>query len=342
MNRRLLTASAFLTLAALPAFARSLNLSSENLVVRSPSETMVAALLTASAAQQAKAEADIAGALVEKMAGAQLAAWKQYGRGIDLSGWKFPGGRFDRAVMARIDLRGSRLSRANLDYANLIDADLRGARLERASLRYADLRDAKIGYFGPVGPTNLADADLSGADLTHALAAEPELRLAQASPPPRGTAPTSSGGGTATGPAADCANKPRTDFSRANLKGAKLIRADLTCAILKGVQMNERTDLDGTILTGADLCAADLTNADFSKAVGADKASFRHAKIHGTKLPFTMPEASLVNAYGREVRRAGAGRSQRAEPRRCRPDRFQASPAAGRLGHRGVRGTLRR
>jgi uncharacterized protein YjbI with pentapeptide repeats len=113
-------------------------------------------------------------------------AWSEYGRGIDLSRWHFPRGRFDHATMARINLQDADLQKAVLDFTNLIGADLRGAKLGGASLRYADLSratlqdsdkirtvessetNAKAGT--PAAKTVIANGrlDLSNADLTEA------------------------------------------------------------------------------------------------------------------------------------------------------------------------------
>lgn len=148
----LLIASLLLTLA--PAYGRAVDLSGERLVAQEPSETVVAALIAAG--QHSRDNSD------GWLGAVRVQAWDGFGRGIDLSRWHFPGGRFDRATMGKIRMAGTNLHNASLDYANLIRADLTQSQLSSASLRYADLSHATL------TSSRLTGTRFAGASLRHA------------------------------------------------------------------------------------------------------------------------------------------------------------------------------
>src|SRR5687768_3683136 len=75
---------------------------------------------------------------------ARVAAWEQYGRGLDFSKWQFPNVSFRGASLQRIRLAGARLSSASLIRANLTAAVLSGAELTGANLSEADLSAAEL------------------------------------------------------------------------------------------------------------------------------------------------------------------------------------------------------
>src|SRR5271165_4599686 len=136
---RFVLSGAFVIMAALPSFARILDLSGEELVARAPSEIMIAALIPVGKEIDGRAQFE---QRAESLTEARVAAWFVDGRGIDLSHWRFPRSRFDRSTMAHIKLVGATLSTASFDFANLIAADLTGAHVERASFRWASMEHA--------------------------------------------------------------------------------------------------------------------------------------------------------------------------------------------------------
>jgi uncharacterized protein YjbI with pentapeptide repeats len=258
MRDRFLLAVAFLGLALLPASGRAIDLSGESLVAQAPSETMMAALVVA----EGRNDNEMGSGLLR----ARRDAWYEYGRGIDLSRWRFPAGRFDRTTMARINLTRANLRSASLDYANLIGADLGGASFAGASLRYADL--SKAGYnkriitVAQTTPTTDSAAgalDLSNADLTGA-------QLVKA------------------------------DLTDAILTKATLRGASLQGAILKGAS------LKGANFCGTDLRNVDLSNTIISHDK-TDFTDFRGADLAGATLPRDFQEAHLdgANLYSAQI-----------------------------------------
>jgi uncharacterized protein YjbI with pentapeptide repeats len=295
----------FAGLAALPSFARALDLSGQSLVARAPSDALIQTLLTPDKSatkwkgNDKNGDNEWVATTSHRIADARTVAWRAEGRGIRLARWNFPGGRFDRATMALIGLRGANLERASLDFVNMIDGDLSGARMVGASLRSALLDGADLTATRVQG-ANFSKASLTGAKL---IGANPSIGPRQPVPGVIRVANDQSDANETT--PCDPAKWPvelRTDFSGANLSGANITSADLTCANLSGVTMNGQTDVTKTILTGADLTGADLTDATLSGA------RFENAKARfvtmttGTKLDQTnLQDADLQHASLRGV-----------------------------------------
>jgi uncharacterized protein YjbI with pentapeptide repeats len=273
MFTRFILSGAFVILAALPSFARILDLSGEELVGRAPNEIMIAALIPAAQEVEGRVNWE---RRAESLTEARVAAWVVDGRGIDLSHWRFPRGRFDRSTMAHIKLVGATLSAASFDFANLIGADLTEARAERASFRWASMERAVL------KGVRIDRADFSGADLRGAT-------LVAANTPIPGGAPID------VPKPPDCKG-PRTDFSQANLSGADLRHANLTCANLNGVRIDQTTKLEGAIINGADFTGSHLMGAHFEKSEGANGADFTGADLRCAKLPYSMVNAKLDHA----------------------------------------------
>jgi uncharacterized protein YjbI with pentapeptide repeats len=294
MQGRIIIACTFVVMFAFPALGRSLDLSGESLVARAPTDIMLAAVAT-------RHDTDLG----------RVNAWIEYGRGIDLHGWRFDGTRFDRATMANINLRGARLQSARLDNTNMINADLTRADLTGASLRYSDLQKMKATDFK-------------------------NLQVAQNAQPTDATEPPD--------PCKGVAREDRTNFSGADFSGADLSDADLTCSILRGVVMNGETKLKGTILTGANLCGATLPGVDLAGAKGADHAIFSHSDLQRAKLPQDMSYAHLegalvagaTSAAGSKFKHAkGMALRQKSvsEPSQQPADRLKACDAPGDPGY---------
>lgn len=269
MRDRFLLAASFLGLALLPASGRPIDLSGEKLVAQAPTETMIAAVITAERPIQVFGwpAGDNPGArLVE----ANRMAWRNYGRGIDLSDWNFPRGRFDHATMAGINLARVDLRAATLDYSNLIGADLSGAKLAGASLRYADM---------------------SYADLSR-------LMLRSDSVPIVKVADTNSGGPAIASAQGACDTDPTVDLSNVDLTGAHFDQADLRGARLKGATLKDAF-LTGAKLACANFCGADLRGVDLTSAdLGPDPKrfpDFRGADLAGAMLPHKFEEEVLLS-----------------------------------------------
>jgi len=252
----------FAGLAALPNFARALDLSGQSLIARAPSDVLIQTLLTPDKSavewngNSTKGDANWVAATSYRIADARTVAWRAEGRGISLTRWNFPGGRFDRATMALIGLRGANLERASLDFVNMIDADLSGARMAGASLRSAFLDGADLTAILAQG-ANFSKASLTGARQIGANPRPGVIRIADDQAGENETTPC------------DPAKWPvelRTDFSRAKMNSANLASADLTCADLSGVTMDANTNVTKTTLTGADLTDATLSGANFTNA----------------------------------------------------------------------------
>jgi uncharacterized protein YjbI with pentapeptide repeats len=271
MSDRLLLAAAFLGLGLLPASGRAIDVSGESLVAQAPSETMMAALVVS-----------------ERASGSRLRqvrrdAWSEYGRGIDLSGWRFPGGRFDHATMAHIDLTGADLRSAFFDFANLIGADLSRAKLRGASLRYADLSLAN-----PRGTNTIRRAELAESK-------------------PNGDAVVAQ---TTTAPSDEVLDLKDADLTGAILEGADLANANLTNATLKGAFL-KRAKLGNAILKGANFCAADLRGVDLSNAQISADTEFSGTDLAGATLPRNFEAGRLngANLFGAKIQPAKEGAS---------------------------------
>ncbi len=109
----------FIGLAALPGFARGLDLDGASLVAKMPADQLVDTLLASEKTQPDwRAGSDRREVwrddTVLRVADARLVAWRSDGRGISLARWKFPDGHFDRATMALIRMGGVDIKRASL------------------------------------------------------------------------------------------------------------------------------------------------------------------------------------------------------------------------------------
>jgi uncharacterized protein YjbI with pentapeptide repeats len=267
--------AALLGLVLLPVPVRALDLQGQDLVAQAPSETMMAALIVG--ARWSPAPEPEAPRLAEL----RRQAWTEYGRGIDLSGWNFPRGRFERATMAKMRLASTDLRAASLDFANLVGANLAGAWLAGASMRYADLSDsswagARIQLAqAPASAGSRTAAARSSLDLTGANLAGADLRNA--------------------------------DLSNAVLTGVNLQGAQLQGAQLRGARL-DNSNLQGAMLqradlTGASLCRADLRRVNFSDAAGLSNAFLNGADLAGAVLPRALQGGHLqgANLFGAQV-----------------------------------------
>jgi len=328
----------FVGFAVLPNFARALDLSGESLVAKAPRDALIDTLLSdenASPGWLPNKREDWRNETAFRIADAQLVAWQADGRGIDLSRWNFPGGRFDRATMALIRMTRAQLPRASLDSANLVLADLTGANLKAASLRSASLDGSRM--TGAVAQrANFSGASLIGLKAgvlpvsdTKYVAANDETAKDAATQEQAAKDPA-----TLNEKCKKAKGPPdlRTDFSGANMTGAHLERADLSCANLAGSTMDGDTLLDSTVLIGADFSGAHLQGArfqsadlefvtmsreteldktiltsakfghailrgtDFTTAVGVDTADFDGADVTCAIFPATFDKSRLTNA----------------------------------------------
>jgi uncharacterized protein YjbI with pentapeptide repeats len=200
---------------------------------------------------------------------ARLAAHKAYCRGTpggirarfdycDLSGAKFIG-----LDLADVDFTGAKLDRADftgskLSSAAFFGADLRCAKLMSCDLRRADLRGALV------HGADLSGSDLSGADLREGVIARKtkhgELVTIQ-----HDALAVNAGEANFRGANLNSARMSgiigvAADFSYANMRNVKLVRAHLKQAILVGCDLSD-ADLSGADLEGADMRGAILIGA---------------------------------------------------------------------------------
>ena len=151
------------------------------------------------------------------------------------------------------DLREAQLDEAFLGLADLNGADLSGATLNKADLRQTALRKAILEW------ADLRAARCGGADFTGATLFQANLRRADLG-----------------------AIFIEANFSRADLREAKLQIADMRGANLQGANLISAV-LHGADLSKADLSKADLIEADFKRAIlkGADVGE---ANLEGANL----------------------------------------------------------
>ena len=113
--------AAFIGIAALPGFARGMDLDGASLVAKTPADKLVDTLLSDEkthpdwrpGSDRRKVWRDDT---VLRVADARLVAWRSDGRGIGLARWKFPDGHFDRATMALIRMGEAEIQRASFDW----------------------------------------------------------------------------------------------------------------------------------------------------------------------------------------------------------------------------------
>lgn len=270
--------AALLGLVLLPVPVRALDLQGEDLVAQTPSETMMAALIIGA---HWSPSSELGAPRLTEL---RRQAWNEYGRGIDLSGWNFPRGRFERATMAKVRLTSTDLRAASLDFANLIGANLSGAWLAGASMRYADLSDSS--WAG--ARIQVAQAPTSAAP--RAMAARPFLDLT---------------GANLAGADLRNADLSNTVLAGVNLQDAKLQGARLNNSNLRGAML-QRADL-----TGTSLCRADLRQADLSDVAGLSKAFLNGADLAGAIFPRALQGGRLqgANLFGARVLPAPAGQN---------------------------------
>lgn len=196
--------------------------------------------------------------------------------------------QLNNAYLADADLREvwmpkCSLCGANLSRANFVDANLAGVNVTKANLAGADLTGANLADAILIGATltsvKLIGADLTGANLTDAEL--PEVDLTQVK---------------------RTESEMKIDFTRANLKGAKLMRlnlagatlthvflaeADLANAVLAMANLEDAT-FAGATLTNVQFAGADLINADFG---GADLTSADLTSADLTGINFTVAQS---------------------------------------------------
>lgn len=184
------------------------------------------------------------------------------------------GMRFLSAELTDADFTGARLERADFTAAHLsgatfFGADLRCAKLMKCDLRRADLRGALV------QGADLSDSDLTNADLREGIIARKSdqgelvimrheaLAVNAGDAKFRGSNLSNAKMGGIIGVAAD--------FSYANMRNVKLIRAHLKQAIMVGCELSG-ADLSGANLEGADLRGAIMigTNTMMMNTRGAD------------------------------------------------------------------------
>jgi uncharacterized protein YjbI with pentapeptide repeats len=304
----------FVGLAALPSFARTLDLSGESLVGHAPSDTLIQTLLAerpwAAGWTRDKRE-DWTADTSLRIQDIRSVAWHADGRGINLANWNFPGGRFDRATMALIRLAGANLEKASLDSANLIGANLSRARLGGASMRSALLDGADLTAMKARGANldraSLNSATMVGADLGAVRLIGASLRA------------TVLNGSDLTATIARGA-----DFSSASMVGAivhvagnepmavqpaaPLPAATQPVALLPAVAeaspcddakwpRTMRTDFSGAKLSGAHLEKANLTCANLVSVIADEKTTLTGAILTGVDFSgATLSGADLAGA----------------------------------------------
>lgn len=184
-----------------------------------------------------------------------------------------------QADLSQVDLSGARLHGADLGDACLAGARLSGADLRDARLQRIDMSDEWQGWL-PDGrdlrKTCFQGTDLRGADLTDAI-------LCTVSP--RDGAPYSFDFRSA--------NLSRACLDGARLSGAMMRGMDLRDVCLRGVHLREAdlrdTDLSAVDFGPADLCMtvfcrARLRGADLREVVDRDGTCLRRADLSGARI----------------------------------------------------------
>jgi uncharacterized protein YjbI with pentapeptide repeats len=287
----------------LPANGRGIDLSGEKLVAQEPSEAIFSALIAAHGAEPSMTGTTWPIQVRDQTDRTWLTevreqAWNGFGRGIDLSGWRFPWGSFDRATMAHIQMSRVDLQVASLDYANLFRANLDHAHMEKTSLRHSDLTQA-----------SLVEAHIRGASFAGASLRSAKLSRVHGESQPTFVAQDLQ---SATQKQSENSNQPdnkdskeRLDMTNVDLTNAQLDGANLSNAVLKGAILN------GANLAGTKFCGADLRKADLANAVNVRSAIFTGADLAGAKLPADMIDGKLRNANLFGIKIVGALQDRR-------------------------------
>src|SRR5580765_6687082 len=152
--------------------------------------------------------------------------------GLDLAGRNLCDADFSGAVLAGCQMQGARLDHAIMLGADLQDCDMRGASLRRADLRGACLRNA----------------DLTGADMFEADLREGVLAAAD---PKVGFRRIEAGGAARVGDAQG-AKLVGANLERSKLSGVIAVRADFTDAVLKDARL-VRANLKQATMKGCNL-----------------------------------------------------------------------------------------
>ena len=166
----------------------------------------------------------------------------------------FSGANLDRANMFAADMRLANLERASMRRTDLRGVILRGANLDGADLFEADMREGRIAERGQSGELSFFHkVDPGPSEIVAALLSNTNLEKARMS------------GIIAT----------QADFTDANMRGCKLVRAKLRDTKMVGAI------LEGADLTGADMSGANLENAVLVRSVTAD-ALYDHQQLAHT------------------------------------------------------------
>ncbi len=178
--------------------------------------------------------------------------------GLNLCGRFLADALFTGARLCHVDLSG-----ANLDRANMFAADMRLANLERASMRRVDLRGVIL------RGANLDGADLFEADMREGRIAERSQQgelsfFNKLDPGPSEIVAALLSNTNLEQARMSGVIATQADFTDANMRGCKLVRAKLRDTKMVGAI------LEGADLTGADLSGANLENAVLVRSVTSD------------------------------------------------------------------------
>jgi uncharacterized protein YjbI with pentapeptide repeats len=187
----------------------------------------------------------------------------------DLSGMKFLGADLVDADFTGSKLEGADFTGAQLSGATFFGADLRRTKLIRCDLRRADMRGALV------HGADLSDSDLTSADLREGIIARKsdkgELIAVRHDALVVNAGDASFRGSNLSGAKMGSIVGVAADFSYANMKNVKLVRAHLKQAIMIGCDLSG-ADMSGANLEGADLRGAIMigTNTMMINSRGAD------------------------------------------------------------------------
>ncbi len=161
----------------------------------------------------------------------------------------FTGKRLSGLDLSRIDFKGAILRSARLNNTNLSNANLADAILDQAWMLNANLSGAQMQRVN-LFQTQMIGAVLDGADLSDA--------------------------------------RITADLTKASLKNAKLVGADLSADMRNQSMGMMRGILRSANLDGADLTSANLSRADFEfsslKGANLENANLMRAKLGGADL----------------------------------------------------------
>jgi uncharacterized protein YjbI with pentapeptide repeats len=194
-------------------------------------------------------------------------------RGADLTGALLkgatgPGADFTAAKLVRADLSAGDWTGANMAGADLHDANLSRAILRKADLSACIFRGA-VARDADFSEGNLFAVDFSGGDLCGADCSGADLNQAV-------LAGVRAQGLRLFGVAAD-----QTDFSKANLAGARAAAGTVLTGVRLGGADLTGASLGGTQFIGVDLEGAALDGGDFSRAI-FERSSLRNATARGS------------------------------------------------------------